>query len=169
MAVEKIDGLVLQHAHLCLGHVAPGDPNHFRDWRWHERLDPIETLNYARLTPPLEELPPFLQRSDATQTLPEFIRIENRRSVAVRVEMNEGVFLVEIELFSQPVKGAGVIVLYVYGKGDRRRGSPPDGGGKKGQGRPVPSHRAPLICGFLASFARNSTREMEVSPALVPR
>ena len=79
------------------------------------------------------------------------------------------VFLVEIELLSQPVKRAGVTVLYVYGKGNRRRGRPPDRGGEQSQGRPVPSHREPLICGFLASFARNSTREMQVSPALVPR
>ena len=81
----------------------------------------------------------------------------------MRVEMHERVFLVEIEMLGQPVKGAGVIILYIDRQGDRRAGRAPGRGHKQQQSRQLPFHRAPRISGFWESGTRNSTRAMQVS------
>jgi hypothetical protein len=75
----------------------------------------------------------------------------------VRIEMDEGVFLVEIEMLGQPIKGAGVAVLYIDRQRDRPGVAPP-GDGDENQNRPEQFHRAGWIFGFSESLARSSRR-----------
>src|SRR3954471_22218501 len=107
MTIELLAGFAFTHT------LPRSDPKHVGNRRRHERLDPVVALDRALLAPTLEQLPPFFQRTDAAQALPDLIRIVNPRRVGVGVEMNERVFLVEIELPGQPVERPGVVVLYI--------------------------------------------------------
>src|SRR6478672_1947851 len=98
MAVE-----LRQRFFLCAS-AGPMDPKDAGDRCRHERLDPVITLDSASLAPLLQNPVTFLKRTHPAQSFPHFIRIKNRGSVAMRVEMDEGVFLIEIEVVSQPVK-----------------------------------------------------------------
>ena len=77
--------------------------------------------------------------------------------------MDQGVFLIEIEVFREPVEGTGVIVFYIDRKRDPGGAGPAGCRGEENQDRPAQFHRAGLTSGFLESLARNSTREMQVS------
>src|SRR2546423_3184714 len=77
--------------------------------------------------------------------------------------MNQTVFLIKIEVFGEPIKGTGMIVFYIDGERDWRGPHPASRCDNENQDRPARFHRAGWICGFFASLARSSTREMQVS------
>ena len=91
-------------------------PNDFFNRRRHERLDPVEALDGAFAAPAIKQHLAILRGRNVSKRVTNFIGIENARGVAVRIEKNKRVRLVEIDLLSQPVKRAGVIVLDVDGQ-----------------------------------------------------
>src|SRR4051794_20023179 len=107
MTVELGARLTLLHAGAAM------NPKDLRDRLGHQGLDPVVTLDRASFTPSFEKLISFFQRTNLAQTLSDFVRIKNAGCVGMRVEMNERVFLVEIEMLRQPIKRAGVIVFDV--------------------------------------------------------
>jgi hypothetical protein len=58
----------------------------------------------------------ILRRRNISKRVANLIRIENARCVAVRIEKDERVRLVEIDILCQPIKRAGVIVFDVNGQ-----------------------------------------------------
>ena len=66
--------------------------------------------------PAIEQRLAILRRRNVSKRVANFIGIENARCVAVRIEKDERVRLVEIDILGQPVKRAGVIVLDVDGQ-----------------------------------------------------
>jgi hypothetical protein len=94
-------------------------PNDFFNRRRHERLDPVEALNGAFAAPPIQQRLAILGRSNVSKCVANLIGIENARRVAVRIEKDERVRLVEIDILCKPVKRARVIVLYINGQAVR--------------------------------------------------
>src|SRR5262245_2717889 len=86
-------------------------PDHFRDRRRHQWLDPIEALHCAPSAHLIEQGFPLCGGSDLAERGPNLIRIENTGRVAVSVKMNQGEGLLEIEMLRQPIEGTGVIIL----------------------------------------------------------
>ena len=64
----------------------------------------------------IEQRLAILRRRYVPKSVANFIGIENARCVAVRIEKNKRVRLVEIDILGQPVKRAGVIILDVNGQ-----------------------------------------------------
>ncbi|PYI72182.1 MAG: hypothetical protein DMF02_04340 [Verrucomicrobia bacterium] len=91
-------------------------PNDFRDRRRHERLDPVEALDNAMAAPAVEQRLPILTGRNVSQHVANFIGIKDARCVAMRIEKDQCVLLIEIDVLRQPVKRAGVIVLDVNGQ-----------------------------------------------------
>ena len=85
----------------------------------HERLDPVEALDGAVAAPAIEQRLAILRRRNVSKCVANFVRIEDARCIAVRIEKDERVRLVEIDILRQPIKCAGVIILNVYGQSVR--------------------------------------------------
>ncbi len=113
MAVEQRRCLLPVFANLRCRKFFGRHPNDFFNRRWHERLDPVEALDSAFAAPAVEQRPTTLRRRNVSKCVANLIGIENARCVAMRIEKDERVRLVEIDILCQPVKRAGVIVLDV--------------------------------------------------------
>ncbi len=120
MAVEQRRCVLSVFANLRCRKFLSRHPNDFFNRRRHERLDPVEALDSAFAAPAIEQLLAILHRRNVSKRVANFVGIEDARCVAVRIEKDERVRLVEIDILCQPVKRAGVIVLDV--NGTRRRG-----------------------------------------------
>src|SRR5947208_15788111 len=84
-------------------------PNYFCNRSRHERLDPVETLDSTFIAPAIEQLLPNFHRRDVSKCAANFIRIENPGCVTVRVEKNQGTWLIKLNRLSKPVKRARMI------------------------------------------------------------
>ena len=121
MAVEQLRCLLSVFANLRCRKFLGRHPNDFLNRRRHERLDPVEALDSAFAAPAIEQGLAILRRRNVSKRVTNLIGIENARCVAVRIEKDERVRLVEIDILCQPVKRAGVIVLDVNGQNVRSR------------------------------------------------
>src|SRR6516162_1925685 len=88
-------------------------PNDFFNRRRHERLDPVKALDSPYTAPAIEQRLAILRKRNVSKRVTNLIGIENARCVAVCIEKNKRVRLVEIDILCQPIKRAGVIVLDV--------------------------------------------------------
>ena len=113
MAVEQRGCSLLAFAYLTCRGFLGRHPNDFVNRRRHERLDPVEALDNALAAPSIQQCLAILHRRNISKRAANFIGIENARRVAVRIEKDERIRLVEIDILRQPVKSAGVIVLNV--------------------------------------------------------
>jgi hypothetical protein len=122
MTVEQRRCSLSVFAYLMFRNFLGRHPNDFFNGRRHERLDPIEALDSAFTAQAIEQLLAILRRRDVSQRAANVVGIENARGVAMRIEKDKRVWLVQIDILRQPVKRAGVIVLDVDGQSLRRRG-----------------------------------------------
>ena len=74
--------------------------------------------------------------------LRNLIRIEDGRGVAVRIEMDERAFLIEIEMLSEPVERTGVAVFDIDRHGGRSRERTTRKRERKNRRAPPNRHRA---------------------------
>src|SRR6476661_4925518 len=98
MSVEQRRRLLSAFANLRYRKFLSGHPNDFFNRRRHERLNPVEALDRALAAPPIEQRLTILRRRNVSKRIANFVRIENARCVAVRIEKNKRVRLVEIDI-----------------------------------------------------------------------
>src|SRR5215471_4126483 len=84
-------------------------PNDFSNRRRHEWLDPVEALDSAFVAPTVEQNLAILRRRNVSKCVANLVRIEDARGVAMRIEKDERVRLVKIDVVGQPIKCTGVI------------------------------------------------------------
>src|SRR5215813_3025523 len=113
MATEQRCRSFIARTNFCAGKFLRRHPNYLCNWRWHERLDPVKALDSAFATPSIKQRLAILPRRNVSKRVANFVRIKNAGCVAVRIEKEERVRLVEIDILRQPVKRSGVIVLDV--------------------------------------------------------
>src|SRR6476646_2491768 len=111
MAVEQLRCSSSVFANLRFRKSLSRHPNDFFNRRRHERLDPVEALDSAFGAPAIEQRLAILRRRSVSKRVTNLIGIENARCVAVRIEKDERVRLLEIDILGQPVKCPGVIIL----------------------------------------------------------
>src|SRR6266550_2581885 len=102
MAVEQRRCLLSVFTNLRCQKLFGRHPNDFFNRRRHERLDPVEALDSAFGAPPIEQRLAILRRRNIPKGVANLVGIENARCVAVRIEKDERVRLVEIDILRQP-------------------------------------------------------------------
>ncbi len=119
-------------------------PNYFCNRRRHKRLDPVEALDNSLTAPAIEQSLSVLRGCDISKCSANLIGIENAGRIAVRIEKDEGAWLIEIHILGQPIKRPSVIVLDVNRQDlPRGRGAGGDQQRRCAKRRRSAVHRAP--------------------------